>query len=414
MVVDRFPYGAETGAVAAAIAEGRGFSSPLRLVRTGPTAWFSPVFPYLLAGIFKVWGVYSYPSNLIIHVINFSFAAFTCWPIAAIATKAFGKKAGIASAWVWVFLPTAVFYPVVWIWDTTLAALWMALLTAATLQLRGSARTSHWVGYGALWAAGAMINPSVLSLLPFFALWAIWPLKKRWAQAAHLAAASALIFVVGVAPWTIRNYAVFHKFIPLRSNFALELWLGNNPNVPDSWSWWLHPNDDEAEAAKYARMTEIPYMEEKEREAWAFIRSHPADTARFILHRFANHWLGIWDSPVDLWPTAPWYLRLTMVHNSVFALLALLGTLLAHRTRNPASFPLGMVMLIFPLTFYLTHTSLRYRFPMDPIMLVLAVFAVMYLISPAARRKADEQPAPQQGIGADSAEVSEELVSVLK
>src|SRR4029077_17906992 len=54
------PYGGETGAVAAAIASGRGFSSPLPKIKTGPTAWLTPVYPYLLAGIFKVFGIFTY------------------------------------------------------------------------------------------------------------------------------------------------------------------------------------------------------------------------------------------------------------------------------------------------------------------------------------------------------------------
>ena len=414
VVVDKLPYGYETGAVAASIAEGRGFSSPLRMVETGATAWFAPIYPYLLAAIFKIFGVYSYSSNLVIHTFNVACAAFICWPIAAIGSRAFGKKTGTAAAWAWVFLPTAVFYPVVWVWDTTLAGLWLALLVAATLKLRGSDRMSGWIGYGALWAAGAMINPSLLSVLPVLALWAMWPLRKQRGQAARLTLAATVIFVAGIAPWTIRNYAVFHQFIPLRSNFGLELWLGNNPAVPDSWSWWLHPNDDMDEALKFARMTEMPYMEEKEREAWAFIRSHPADTARFVWHRFTNHWLGLWDSPVDLWPTAPWYLKLTIVGNCLFTLLSLLGALFACRTRSPAACPLGMVMLVFPLAFYLTHTSLRYRFPMDPIMLVLAVFAVVYALSPVARRFAAGEAAAPEGSSASPPEVSESFVSVLR
>jgi hypothetical protein len=389
VVVD-FPYGAETGAVAAAIAQGRGFSSPLRFVNTGPTGWFAPIFPYLLAGIFKQFGVYSYGSNLIIHFFDWTFSAFTCWPIAAIGTKAFGKKIGIAAAWIWVFLPTSIFYSSVWVWDTSLAALWLALLVAATLQLRGSDRMSRWIGYGALWSAGAMINPSLLSVLPPLALWAIWPLRDRLAPAIKLASAAALIFFLGIVPWTIRNYVVFDKFIPLRSNFGLELWLGNNPDVPDSWTPWFHPNDNVEEAQKYARMTEIPYMEQKQHEAWAFIRSHPLDTARFTLHRFANHWLGIWDSPMDIWPTASWSFRLKMVGYALFSLLAWLGTLFAYRKRNTAANPLGMVMAIFPLAFYVTHTDLRYRQPMESVMVVLAVFALVYMFSPQMRRPTEE------------------------
>ena len=48
------PYGYELGRVARAIAAGQGFSSPLRMVETGPTVWFTPIYPYLVAAIFKI------------------------------------------------------------------------------------------------------------------------------------------------------------------------------------------------------------------------------------------------------------------------------------------------------------------------------------------------------------------------
>src|SRR5882672_5664831 len=50
------PFGLELVRVARAIAAGEGFSSPLHDMDTGPTAWFTPIYPYLLAGIFKLWG----------------------------------------------------------------------------------------------------------------------------------------------------------------------------------------------------------------------------------------------------------------------------------------------------------------------------------------------------------------------
>jgi 4-amino-4-deoxy-L-arabinose transferase-like glycosyltransferase len=387
--VVNFQFGAETGAVAAAIAQGRGFSSPLRMVQTGPTGWFAPIYPYLLAGIFKLFGVYSYQSNLIISLIDIALSALTCWPLATIGTRSFNKATGIAAAWAWAFLPTSIFFSVAWVWDTSLAALWLTMLVAATLQLRGSDRVKSWLGYGALWSAGAMINPSLLSVLPPLALWAIWPLRRRIFPALKLATLATVVFTAGLVPWTIRNYVVFHKLIALRSNFGLELWLGNNPGVPDSWTPWLHPNDNIDEARKYARMTEIPYMEEKSREAWAFMRSHPVDTLRFSLHRFANNWLGIWDSPADIWAASPWYLRLLIVFSCAFALLSWIGMLLAYRSKSKAAPALAIVMLIFPLAFYLTHTSLRYRLPMDPVMLILTVFAVQYVLSPSVRALQD-------------------------
>lgn len=330
-----------------------------------------------------------------------AFSAFTCWPVYAIGTRAFGKGVGAASAWFWAFLPDGVFYSVIWTWDTALAGLCMTLLFAATLQIRGRTKLSWWVGYGALWAFGAMVNPSVLSMLPFLALWALWPLRQQLAVAAKLALASGVIFVAGITPWTVRNYVVFHKFIPLRSNFGLELWLSNSPQVPDTFAGYLHPTDNPEEAAKYVRMTEIPYMEEKQSEALAFMRTHPLDTLRFFFRRFEDNWIGMWDAPADMWRYMPPFMKLTLIWNCLFSLLSFAGALLVHRLRNEYALPFTLFMLFFPVVFYVTHTSGRYRYPMDPIMGLLTVFAIAYPLSLMAKRaSAPDRPAESAvGIG---------------
>src|SRR6202163_4232115 len=55
---DHFQFGWEMGRIARSIALGQGFSSPSDLP-TGPSAWAPPVYPYILAGIFKLFGIYS-------------------------------------------------------------------------------------------------------------------------------------------------------------------------------------------------------------------------------------------------------------------------------------------------------------------------------------------------------------------
>lgn len=386
---DNLQFGAELGSVAASIASGHGFGSPMRLVPSGPTAIFVPIYPYLLAAIFKVLGTFSYASSLTIRALQCAFSAFTCWPIYAIGKRAFNRTVATTAAWIWVFFPAAIYFALEWVWDTSLVALWMAVLVAATLELRGSDRRTWWLGYGALWGVGAMINPSLLAVLPFLALWAIWPLRVRLRDATKLSLVSGLIFVACIAPWTVRNYVVFHRFIPLRSNFGLEWWLENHSELPDRS---LHPANYLPERDKYVRMTEIPYMDEKEREASQFVRTHPAAAAEFVLHRFVYTWLDISESPEDLWPTIPLFLKVLIVANCTFTLLALLGALLALRSQSPAASPLAAVLLIYPLVFYITHSELRYRFPIDSLMLVFAVCAVTYPLSGIAGRRAAPMP----------------------
>ena len=55
---DHFQFAWEMGRIARALATGYGFADPFA-GHTGPTAWSPPVYPLLLAGIFKLFGVYT-------------------------------------------------------------------------------------------------------------------------------------------------------------------------------------------------------------------------------------------------------------------------------------------------------------------------------------------------------------------
>ena len=156
---------------------------------------------------------------------------------------------------------------------------------------------------------------------------------------------------------------------------------------------WQHPNDNLAEAVKYSRMGEIAYMAEKEQEAFAYMRTHPGNTLNFMFRRFVAHWLGFSGSPADVWSKVNLLGKWFIVSNGLLSVLCLLGALYASRARHPEMFPFAMVLLIFPLVFYLTHATSRYRFPIDSIMLILATSAVAHLFSLARNRNPNVEKA---------------------
>jgi hypothetical protein len=127
-------------------------------------------------------------------------------------------------------------------------------------------------------------------------------------------------------------------------------------------------------------------MAEKQELAIAFMRAHPADTVRFIFHRFVDNWIAVSDSPLDSWSYTPLYVKLFVILNVSLSLFTLLGALFAYRAKHPDAFPYAIVLLIFPLIFYVTHASLRYRFPMDPIMMVLSAYGIGQIIAMARGR----------------------------
>ena len=378
-VSETFQIGAETGRLAEALAAGKGFSSPLN-VHSGPSAWMTPVFPLLLAGVFKLFGTFSWTSYLVIVAIDCLFSSLTAWSVYAIARKAFGIYVGVAAGWLWTVLLNSVLYSINWVWDTALSALVFSLLFLATLHLGSSKRSAAWAGYGALWGVGAMINASIVSTMPFLLGWSALQLRQKFLPSLRLVLIALLLFTVVISPWIIRNYVVFHKIILFRDNLGLELWLGNNPSNPGIWSGWLHPNNDKGEQKLFLKMGEIAFMEQKQREALSWIRTHPGAFLYDSWHRFVANWTGS-DEPIMDMIHGPLLNTIFDFLGVLFPLLTFLGALLAYRQRNPCAFPLAASLLFFPLVYYVTHTSLRYREPIDPLMTVLTAFSLVTLFS---------------------------------
>jgi len=152
-----FTLPSEMARVASSIASGEGFASPLP-DPTGPTAWVVPVYAYLLAGVFRVFGVYTAASAVAILTINSLFSALTCLPIHALARKSFGPTVATAAGWTWVVFPYAVYTPVHWIWEACLATLLLTLLVLLAVRLDEAPNLWAWVGFGALWGVAALTN----------------------------------------------------------------------------------------------------------------------------------------------------------------------------------------------------------------------------------------------------------------
>src|SRR5262245_10104151 len=146
---DFFHFGWETGRVARSIATGQGFSSPL-YGQTGPTAWVPPGYAYLLAGVFKLFGVYTTGSAIIILCLNSLFSAFTCFPVYFIAKKIFGRQTAAGAGWLWAFFPYAIDFAAQRVWGDCLNAFLFSLVFLSFLHLSTLRSALAWFGVGAL------------------------------------------------------------------------------------------------------------------------------------------------------------------------------------------------------------------------------------------------------------------------
>lgn len=406
------PFQQETGNIAYALAQGKGFSNVFR-TETGPTAWLAPVYPLLVAAMFKLFGTFTARAFFATVFLNILFSAAACVPIFFAGKRLGGLGVGAGAAWLWAVFPSAVMMPFEWIWDTSLSALLAALILWATLELTESERWLDWGVYGWLWGLALMTNPALGMLLPFLLGWVVLRGRGesglRWKRGWLAVGVAALCCV----PWTIRNYVAFHRLIPLRSNFPFELWLGNN-DIFDAHARNGRKSITRAEEARrYAQLGETAYMAEKWQLAHAFIWSHPGLELLLMGRKFVGFWTGT-ESPVkNFRETESSLIRGILLSSFLTAIGALFGVIVLcggkkkitprRRERSGGAeekggteekvgmargfvWPLAVFPLIFPCLYYLTHADLRYRHPIDPIVLLLTAIIVAEVIGFASAR----------------------------
>ena len=388
---DHLWFGFETGRIARSIAEGRGYGNPLYL-QTGPTAWMTPVYPYLVAAVFKVFGIFSKTSALVILSLNSLFAALTCFPIFHIALRSFGRGTAIAACWIWALYPYFIYIPSGFVWDTCLGALLVALLFLSALKLKEHPTSwRHWLGFGVLGGLCALTNASTLTLCPILGAWAIYPLwnSSKTSQTSQISQShlrclsAALLVAVGLAgtllPWEIRNYRALHTAVPLRDNFWLEFYVGNNGNTSSWLDTDVHPSTNPDEKAAFVRLGEVSYMREKRRQALAFLTQHPGLYVALCLRRFIYLWTGYWNlDPSNLQDEFHGFANVFLTLSLTLAML--LGLWRAFRQSRDATVPFLLVLAFYPLVFYLTHPTIRYRHVIDPEVVVLAAVGLRSLL----------------------------------
>jgi 4-amino-4-deoxy-L-arabinose transferase-like glycosyltransferase len=374
-VLEIVPFQNETANIANSLALGKGFGSVFRQ-ETGPTAWLTPVYPVLVGAIFRIFGIFSVASFFAIVLMNSLFSAAACVPIYFAGKRIAGIGVASVAAWLWALFPSAVVIPFEWVWDTSLSALLGATLLWATLELAESQRLSDWCTYGLLWGLALLTNPALASLLPFLLGWATYHAMRAGHLKIARPALALTIAVLCCLPWTIRNYVAFHRIIPLRSNLPFELWLGNN-DIFDEQA----PNGKQRitryeEVRRYSKLGETAFMDEKWRLATQFMNEHPALETRLTGRRFVAMWMGTEHPLKDFLETDSLLARVAFAANLVVSMGTLGGMFVLWWRRSAFAFPATVFPVVFPVVYYLTHASLRYRHAIDPVVLLLTAIAL--------------------------------------
>ena len=257
---DHFNFAWEAGRIARALASGYGYADPFAnivLAHTGPTSWLPPLYPLLISAVFKLFGIYTAASAWVLLAINCALSAATAMAVWEIAARCYGNRVAVWAGWLWALHPAAMQYAVRWLWEMSLTTALFAWIIVLALRMRAiqkqpnaanappSSQTAQWALFGLAWGLIALSNSTLLLFLPVCGLWILignWRHPATRLPGLRGAALAALIFIACITPWTLRNYVVFHTFIPLRGNFGAELYMGDGPGSTGLLRVYDHPH----------------------------------------------------------------------------------------------------------------------------------------------------------------------------
>ena len=375
--VDHGEFGWEMGWVARSLALHQGFSSPF-YPSTGPTALMPPLYPFLLAGVFRLFGLYTNASAAVILSFNSLMAALTCVPVFFTAARAFDRRTALWAGWLWAVYPFSIYFSAARVWDYALTGLLFACCLWFALRLQQPAPLRLWIAFGLLGSLTCLSNPSVTLLFPVFLLVALFRHRDRLRPALTASLAASLAFALGLAPWTARNYVTFHTLIPVRSGFWLEFEAGNHGETGNSNPPSVHPASNAEAMARYQQQGEALFLDSLRVKSQAYVLAHPRSFLKVTARRAIRFWTGFWSLDPAYRAQEPFDIPATLYCSAMLAVM-LYGLWQRRRRLTPELSLYLALLVLFPVPYYLTHSSPDYRQPIEPELITLVAYGLVCL-----------------------------------
>ncbi|MCL5935491.1 MAG: glycosyltransferase family 39 protein [Firmicutes bacterium] len=207
------------------------------------------------------------------------------------------------------------------------------------------------VGMGLAMGLATLARPTTIAL-PVFLLAGVW-LMKREVKSVFPWLLACLVFFLVLAPWTIRNYIVFHEFVPTAYGGGAVLWAGNDPRTD---GWWK-PDWPEWEPIIGKARNVLERDRLLTRDAIRRMEAHPKETIILWVKKLNRLWAS------------------KVVPDQVFVVFGLVTLFLTWRR----FLPIFLIILYFIVIHMVTYAIPRYRMPVMPVVFVFAAWGLLQL-----------------------------------
>jgi len=249
----------------------------------------------------------------------------------------------------------------------------MSVAVLLTLRCDAERRTRDWIFMGLVWGVMALTNPALLSVA---AVSLIWIAARRNLRPFYAVLAVALCAAM-IAPWALRNYRVFHRVILLRDNFWLEFYVNNNLQSNGMWTRSEHPGNDAGAMQRFQQLGELGYIDVDHAKARYFLFQHRALFIGWTFKRVFYFWLGEPKETLVGGVELDWAKHLGF---GLWTAFAIAGLWLLERRHNYAAGLIAGLLLLYPIPYYITRASPRYRHPIEPLLVLMTVYVIAAVV----------------------------------
>lgn len=349
-----------------------------------PTAHWSFAYTYFLAGIYGLLG----PNPVAARIIQGTVVGIA-WPILAflVGRRLFGPRVGLVAAGLSAIYAYFVYYSATIMTEPFYITAILAILYTAVLlvdRMKESSCSSsavylHAIALGLILGGALLLRQVLVLFVPLLLLWIWWASGRRFVFAAVIPGAVALLMLL---PFTVYNYERFDRFVLLNTNAGYAFFWANHPVHGASFEPILP-----AELATYQDLIpeEIRHLDEAAldqellRRGLQFVADDPLRYLKLSISRVPAYFM--------FWPTMSSSLLSNIGRTlsfGIFLPFMVFGLSRAWIEGGKAALsgPLGLLTLFigtYAAIHLLSWALIRYRLPIDAVLIVFAAFALVEL-----------------------------------
>ncbi len=320
-----------------------------------------PLYTYFLAVPLRLFGTFE-----AVKWIQVVVTALLVLVLGRLGFRVFGSRVGLVAAAIAAVYPELIWFAShFWVENVFVVLLWWAMERLLAADEEGRWLTA--AAAGALWGLAILARETGLYFIPFAALWLMARASQPGGRAR--AAAFTLAALLTVAPWTYRNWEVFHAFVPVSTAGGLNLFQGNARLSRQEVYDLYYAVEGKIEQYRYARREGLRVIRERQ-PAW-------------LIEKLGEQMPRFWEAESmavihvkrgAYGPVRPW-VAIVVAIVMLLPYLAILGLFVAGLVVG--AYDRVKILLLGFLVYYnlihvATHGFNRYRLPIMPAVFLFA------------------------------------------